>query len=181
MGLFKDCGCGCDGKKQEQKFTISVISALTFFLVANPQTYILTRRLLGAGLSSVNGNPTLLGLFIHSIVFLLIVWAMMNIRQEKYEAPAPAKAEAKGPSPVVVTVAKKEDEDEDEDEDEEGPSPGPAPEKKEAEGLMFMDLEDGFASFDLEGSSVGAGPAPMTASHMTCGCPDGTTVQVARK
>jgi hypothetical protein len=96
MGLFKDCGCGCNGKKQEQKFTISVISALTFFLVANPQTYILTRRLLGAGLSSVNGNPTLLGLFIHSIVFLLIVWAMMNIRQEKYEAPAPAKAEAKG-------------------------------------------------------------------------------------
>jgi hypothetical protein len=179
MGLFKDCGCGCNGKKQEQKFTISVISALTFFLVANPQTYILTRRLLGAGLSSVNGNPTLLGLIIHSIVFLLIVWAMMNIRQEKYEAPAPAKAEAKGPSPVVVVVAKKEEEEE--EEEEEGPSPGPTPEKKEAEGLMFMDLEDGFASFDLEGSSVGAGPAPMTASHMTCGCPDGTTVQVARK
>jgi hypothetical protein len=181
MGLFKDCGCGCNGKKQEQKFTISVISALTFFLVANPQTYILTRRLLGAGLSSVNGNPTLLGLIIHSIVFLLIVWAMMNIRQEKYEAPAPAKAEeAKGPSPaIVISTASKEEEEE--EEEEAGPSPGPTPEKKEAEGLMFMDLEDGFASFDLEGSSMGAGPAPMTATQMTCGCPDGTTVQVARK
>ena len=180
MGLFKDCGCGCKGKKQEQKFTISVISALTFFLVANPQTYILTRRLLGAGLSSVNGNPTLLGLIIHSIVFMLIVWAMMNIRQEKYEAPAPAKAEeAKGPTPAVAEG--EEEEEEEEEEEAEGPSPSgpsPAPEK---EGLMFMDLEDGFASFDLEGSSVGAGPAPMGPSHMTCGCPDGTTVQVARK
>jgi len=36
MGLFKDCGCGCNGKKQENKLIISIISALTFFIVANP-------------------------------------------------------------------------------------------------------------------------------------------------
>lgn len=177
MGLFKDCGCGCDGKKQEQKFTISVISALTFFLVANPQTYILTRRLLGAGLSSPNGSPTLMGLVIHSVVFLLIVWAMMNIRQEKYEAPSPAKSEkgpapAKGPAPKVV--------EKEVEEEEEGPSPaaeGPAPQG----GVAFMDLDDEFEGFDLEGASLGAGPAPMGPKSMTCGCPDGTTVQVARK
>jgi hypothetical protein len=106
----------------------------------------------------------------------------MNIRQEKYEAPAPAKAEeAKGPSPAIVISTASKEEEEEEEEEEAGPSPGPTPEKKEADGLMFMDLEDGFASFDLEGSSMGAGPAPMTATQMTCGCPDGTTVQVARK
>lgn len=174
MGLFKDCGCGCDGKKQEQKFTISVISALTFFLVANPQTYILTRRLLGAGLASPNGSPTLMGLLIHSVVFLLVVWAMMNIRQEKYEAPSPAKAAAKGPAPAPEPAV------EEDEEEEEGPSPaaeGPAPEG----GVAFMDLDDEFEGFDLEGASVGAGPAPMGAKSMTCGCPDGTTVQVARK
>ena len=180
MGLFKDCGCGCNGKKQEQKFTISVISALTFFLIANPQTYILTRRLLGAGLASPNGSPTLMGLFIHSVVFLLVVWAMMNIRQEKYEAPSPAKkavrspapqrARARAPAPAPAPASQGEE--------EQGPSPaaerGPAPE------IAFMDLED-VDGFDLEGASIGAGPAPMGHKSMTCGCPDGTTVQVPRK
>ena len=36
MGLFKDCGCGCNGKKQQDKLVISIISALTFFVIANP-------------------------------------------------------------------------------------------------------------------------------------------------
>lgn len=176
MGLFKDCGCGCNGKKQQQKFTISVISALTFFLVANPQTYILTRRLFGAGLSSPNGSPTLTGLLIHSVVFLLIVWAMMNIRQEKYEAPSPAKANDKAPAPAPKR--------------ERGPSAGPSPKERgpaaegpapEKEAIGFMDLDNEFEGFDLEGASLGAGPAPMGPRHMTCGCPDGTTVQVGRK
>jgi len=84
MGLFKDCGCGCDGKKQEQKLTISIISALTFFIIANPQTYILTRGLLGQALASPNGCPTTIGLLVHTLVFLLVTWGMMNIKREKY-------------------------------------------------------------------------------------------------
>ena len=74
MGLFKDCGCGCNGEKQQQKLVISSISALTFFIISNPQTYVLTRGLLGQGLASPNGCPTMLGLFVHTLVFLLVTW-----------------------------------------------------------------------------------------------------------
>lgn len=82
MGLFKDCGCGCNGEKQQQKLVISIISALTFFIISNPQTYVLTRGLLGQGLASPNGCPTMLGLFVHTLVFLLVTWGMMNIKRE---------------------------------------------------------------------------------------------------
>lgn len=84
MGLFKDCGCGCNGEKQQQKFVISLISALTFLVISNPQMYILTRGLLGSGLASPNGCPTILGLFVHTLVFFLVTWGMMNIKREKY-------------------------------------------------------------------------------------------------
>ena len=48
MGLFKDCGCGCNGRKQAEKLIISIISGLTFFIVANPETFRLVRRILGS-------------------------------------------------------------------------------------------------------------------------------------
>ena len=47
MGLFKDCGCGCGGAKAQQKFLISVMSALVFFVISNPNTYRLTRSIFG--------------------------------------------------------------------------------------------------------------------------------------
>lgn len=81
MGIFKDCGCGCNGKKQEEKFIISVISGLTFFIVANPETFRLVRRILGEGIATPNGCPSTLGLLVHTIVFILIVWGMMNIKK----------------------------------------------------------------------------------------------------
>ena len=34
--IFSDCGCGCKGKVQEKKFLISLMSALLFFVIANP-------------------------------------------------------------------------------------------------------------------------------------------------
>lgn len=82
MGIFKDCGCGCNGKKQEEKFIISVISGLTFFIVANPETFRLVRRVLGEGIATPNGCPSTLGLLVHTVVFILIVWGMMNIKKE---------------------------------------------------------------------------------------------------
>ena len=45
MGLFKDCGCGCNGRKQAEKLIISIISGLVFFIVANPETFRLVRRI----------------------------------------------------------------------------------------------------------------------------------------
>tara|TARA_B000000477_G_scaffold121978_1_gene125346 strand:+ start:397 stop:804 length:408 start_codon:yes stop_codon:yes gene_type:complete len=85
MGLFKDCGCGCDGRKQQEKLINSIISGLTFFIIANPETFRLMRRVLGPRIATPTGCPSTTGLLLHSVVFILIVWGMMNI---KNEAPA---------------------------------------------------------------------------------------------
>ena len=84
MGLFKDCGCGCNGKKQEQKLLISIMSALVFFVIANPETFRVMRRVFGSWVSSPTGCPSTGGLALHTIVFLLITWGMMNIKREEY-------------------------------------------------------------------------------------------------
>jgi len=82
MGLFKDCGCGCNGKKQEDKLIISIISGLTFFIVANPETFRLVRRILGPRIATPTGCPSTMGLLVHTLVFILVVWGMMNIKKE---------------------------------------------------------------------------------------------------
>jgi len=187
MGLFKDCGCGCNGKRQQDKFVTSAISGLVFFIVANPQTYLFVRRVLGARIASPNGNPTLVGLLVHSLVFMLVVWAMMNIKgREKYEsakkaAPAPAPAPAKkavAARPVKkepvkpVKVAK-------------APAPGPSPkaqiEVSQLGDLSFFPVETdlNLGSFDLHGAELG--PSPALASEMSCACPDGSNVKVMKK
>ena len=141
--LFKDCGCGCGGTKQEKKFITSIISGLTFFVVANPNTYRAMRKLLGARIASPNGNPTTLGLVVHSVVFLLIVWAMMNIpekegfeeppvveetetpsvEQEEEEEIAMEEEEEKEPSANPTMVVPDDDEEVEEDEGIESPLP----------------------------------------------------------
>ena len=77
MRLFKDCGCGCDGKKQEKKMWISLMSAVLFYIVANPQTFKVVDGIIG-GVANSSGCPTGLGLFIHALVFFLITWGLMN-------------------------------------------------------------------------------------------------------
>jgi hypothetical protein len=83
MGLFKDCGCGCNGEKQQEKFLISVISGLTFFIVANPETFRLVRRVLGPRIATPTGCPSTMGLLVHTLVFVLVVWGMMNLKKER--------------------------------------------------------------------------------------------------
>lgn len=111
MGLFADCGCGCGGKKQEQKLLISVMSALLFYIVANPETFKLVRRIFGGWVSSPTGCPTMNGLVLHALVFLFITWALMNVKKEFAEGdPAPAPEEdisqimAPAPAPVEDDV-----------------------------------------------------------------------------
>src|SRR6056300_1445355 len=82
MGLFKDCGCGCNGEKQQEKFIISVVSGLTFFIIANPETFRLVRRVLGPRIATPTGCPSTMGLLVHTLVFILVVWGMMNIKKE---------------------------------------------------------------------------------------------------
>tara|TARA_R110002072_G_scaffold157128_4_gene307639 strand:+ start:1962 stop:2471 length:510 start_codon:yes stop_codon:yes gene_type:complete len=85
MGMFKDCGCGCNGKKQDMKFKISLLSALIFFIVANPETYKLVSNIFGKWVCNVDGCPSFMGLLLHTLVFMLVVWGIMNIRKEYME------------------------------------------------------------------------------------------------
>ena len=139
MGLFKDCGCGCDGKKQEQKFLISIMSALVFFVVANPETFRVMRKVFGSWVSSPTGCPSTGGLALHTIVFMLVTWGMMNIKREEYAPFEPVDEEVVGPSPVP------------------GPSPGPTPAPKMVDmpsPLPGMS-EEQFSMFD-SGTNLGS-------------------------
>jgi hypothetical protein len=157
MGLFKDCGCGCNGKKQEAKFILSIVSALVFFIVANPETFKLVRRLVGSWVATPTGCPSMMGLLLHAVVFMLVVWGMMNIRKEAMEgedapptAPAP---ESKGlnpkePAPVPVPVTP--------------PVVQEQPNKMSQVLGMDMDMAD----------------ALETGTYKTCGCSDGSRVVI---
>tara|TARA_B110000444_G_scaffold32826_1_gene28088 strand:- start:5526 stop:6014 length:489 start_codon:yes stop_codon:yes gene_type:complete len=83
MGIFKDCGCGCGGLKQQEKLITSIISGLTFFVIANPETFRLMRSILGSRIATPTGCPSTGGLILHSFVFILVVWGMMNIKKKK--------------------------------------------------------------------------------------------------
>ena len=188
MGLFKDCGCGCNGKKQEQKFTISLMSALVFFIVANPDTFRLMRRIFGSWVSGPNGCPTTTGLILHTIVFMLITWGMMNIKRESYAPYEPTEVQAPvmqvgprppmakmpaGPSPPMAKMPV-------------GPSPPmvdmPSPEPGMAEkAYPMMDSGSMFASMDINADMDA--PAMLkkpstTGGATTCACSDGRKVVI---
>ena len=86
MGLFKDCGCGCDGKKQEQKLMNSILAALVFFIIASPDTFRVMRKIIGKWVAGPNGCPTASRLAFHSVVFMFITWGLMNLKSEGYKA-----------------------------------------------------------------------------------------------
>lgn len=65
-----------------EKWMISVVSGLLFYIIALPQTYEcitnpIFENILGIELEK-KGRPTTAGVFIHAIVFLLIVRYMME-------------------------------------------------------------------------------------------------------
>lgn len=170
MGLFKDCGCGCNGKKQEQKFIISLMSALVFFIVANPDTFRLLRTILGSWVSSPTGCPTTGGLILHTIVFMLITWGMMNIKRESYApyepaedvtivkhhmGPAPA-----GPAPRMADMP--------------SPQPGMSEEKH-----VMGDSGSMFAPMDINADiDMPAMIQKSTGGATTCSCTDGRKVVI---
>ena len=82
MGLFKDCGCGCGGRKQQEKLITALITGLVFFVIANPETFRLVRRVLGPRIATPTGCPSTIGLLVHTLVFILIIWAMMNVKKD---------------------------------------------------------------------------------------------------
>ncbi len=159
MGLFKDCGCGCNGKKQEQKFLISIMSALVFFVVANPETFRVMRKVFGSWVSSPTGCPSTGGLALHTIVFMLVTWGMMNIKREEYAIFEPIPEEVVGPTP--------------------GPAPGPTPPPKMVEmpsPLPGM-TEEQFSTFD-SGMKLESMDLTTDGEAVTCSCSDGRSAVI---
>tara|TARA_Y100000389_G_scaffold115876_1_gene113043 strand:+ start:17 stop:475 length:459 start_codon:yes stop_codon:yes gene_type:complete len=150
MGLFKDCGCGCNGKKQEEKFITSIVSALVFFIVANPETFKLVRRLVGSWVATPTGCPSMLGLLLHAAVFMLIVWGMMNIKKESME----------GEEIVEEEIVEEEMEPE--------PEPMTEPVVQEPPSMMSKVL----------GMDMDMADAMESGTYKTCGCSDGSRVVI---
>lgn len=65
-----------------KKWQISIFSAFIFILVINPYTYMLTQKMLGGFLGKIaetNGCPTMRGLLLHTIVYILLVRGSMDL------------------------------------------------------------------------------------------------------
>jgi hypothetical protein len=178
MGFFKDCGCGCGGAKAQQKFLISVMSALVFFVISNPDTYRLTRTIFGKWVSGPTGCPSLRGLILHTVVFVLITWAMMNIKKEGYSIEDGMSMSMVGPSPEMI---------EEEEVIEAPPAmvdvPEPLPGFSEPQYDMF-DSGAQYAPLDVIGGEVDQ-PAPITFTNgksgsTTCSCDDGSSLTISR-
>jgi hypothetical protein len=166
----------------------SVMSALLFFLIANPDTFILVRRVFGNWVASATGYPTTLGLILHSIVFMLIVWGIMNIKRENADGvPAP-------PPPIPEGPAEKDGMLPDEPPMEQPmygvsePTPAtsllsePTPSPMITEGSMSR-MSNMLGGQDISSSSsLSLSPAP--AVHGTnwrqCACGDGTQVMIMK-
>ena len=66
----------------EQKWMISIISGIIFYIIALPQTYDCVTSPIFESLTGMSliekGRPTTFGVIVHAIVFLLIVRYMME-------------------------------------------------------------------------------------------------------
>ena len=83
---------GNDGNEDNEKLTtkkqayFSLIGALVFFLLSLPIMYRLTDVVFGSiGLNtqSYNGSPTYAGIFIHFLVYFLIIFGIMKLFEKK--------------------------------------------------------------------------------------------------
>jgi hypothetical protein len=70
----------------EQKWVISLISGILFYIIALPQTYECVTNPIFESLDLPllrNGSPSTFGVFVHAIVFFLIVRLMMGEKNER--------------------------------------------------------------------------------------------------
>ena len=64
-----------------KKWQISIFSAFIFVLVIHPYTYKLTQQMFGSILGKIaeaNGCPTIRGLILHTLVYILLVRGSMD-------------------------------------------------------------------------------------------------------
>ena len=68
------------------KWQLTILSAFIFILIINPYTYMFSQKLLGGFVGKIadnNGCPTLLGLLIHTIVYILLIRGSMDLMSDK--------------------------------------------------------------------------------------------------
>jgi len=94
--------CRCKTSRRD-KLMISIISALVFFIIANPETFKLVRRIAGSWVATPTGCPSMTGLVLHAVVFMLVVWGMMNIKREKMEGEEVPTAPEPESEPMPIT------------------------------------------------------------------------------
>jgi hypothetical protein len=68
----------------------SIMAGLLFFIIANPETFKLIRRVVGGAISSPTGCPTGHGLALHSVVFAVLTYFMMQVELAEGDDSAPA-------------------------------------------------------------------------------------------
>ena len=61
------------------KLKYSFMAALIFFIVSSPETYKLTNKVVK---TSVNGCPTTTGLLLHAVVFMVVVYGLMKLKED---------------------------------------------------------------------------------------------------
>ena len=62
-----------------KKWQISIFSAFIFILVVHPNTYKFTQKIFGQ-ITGGGGCPTTRGLFLHTLVYILLVRGSMDLK-----------------------------------------------------------------------------------------------------
>jgi hypothetical protein len=67
------------------KLKYSFYSALVFFLVASPETFKFMQQLFGSfiTIASSGGCPTTYGIFLHTFLFFIVMFALMMFPRDK--------------------------------------------------------------------------------------------------
>lgn len=67
--------------KNAQKWKYTLLTTMIFILVANPYTYMFVQFLAGkfVKISSVAGCPTVIGFFLHTLVFTVVLRYIMDL------------------------------------------------------------------------------------------------------
>jgi len=140
------------------------MSALVFFIIANPDTFRLTRSIFGSWISGPTGCPTMRGLVLHTIVFMLVTWGMMNIKKEGYAIQENVTIKiAPGPAPEQVAAPPKM-----------ADAPMPLPGFSEDQLQMFDSGLD-LASLDL---TTEVDQPLVMKKEVSCQCENGKTVTI---
>lgn len=171
-----------------RKLYISLMAALVFFIIANPETFKIVRSVLGDWVAGPTGCPTSAGLILHTGVYLLITYLLMN-EKEKLEGEDEAKNEDD------MKEAKKEEKEEEKEMKEE------EKEMKKETDIVGIDLSDESqfdtveATTEMMAAPVPAptpapAPAPSPVTDLTrmlsgtswrkCACEDGGEVLVLK-